>query len=108
MNEILINTNPFNRKEEKKPIYKECQNKECFCTGDCQDIVGYEYPDGKKEYIAQDLLIKPSSLLNLKTKKDTNCLHESCTECHGTGKKRGGEICVHFISCTCKKCNFTC
>lgn len=34
------------------------------------------------------------------------CLHDGCTECHGTGRKeRDGSACVHMISCPCSKCN---
>lgn len=35
------------------------------------------------------------------------CLHDSCPECIGTGKKIGGEMCIHFISCSCPKCSPT-
>ena len=33
------------------------------------------------------------------------CLHDSCTECVGTGKKKDGSVCIHFISCNCYKCS---
>lgn len=29
-------------KEEKKPIKRGCNNKQCFCTGKCEEIIGYE------------------------------------------------------------------
>lgn len=33
------------------------------------------------------------------------CLHDSCSECGGTGIKRnGGGACIHGISCPCQKC----
>jgi hypothetical protein len=32
------------------------------------------------------------------------CLHDACPQCHGTGKKEDGTICVHHISCPCPKC----
>lgn len=32
------------------------------------------------------------------------CLHDSCTECFGTGIKRDGSMCIHGISCPCPKC----
>lgn len=35
----------------------------------------------------------------------TPCLHDSCAECHGTGIKLDGSFCIHWISCTCPKCN---
>lgn len=33
------------------------------------------------------------------------CLHDGCTECHGTGKKVDGSPCVHMISCPCPRCS---
>lgn len=42
--------------------------------------------------------------------KETNwtpCMHDSCTECHGTGVKLNGSPCFHFISCNCSKCAIT-
>lgn len=37
-------------------------------------------------------------------KEKKPCLHDQCSECHGTGKKEKGETCVHWISCPCPKC----
>lgn len=35
-----------------------------------------------------------------------HCLHNSCGECGGTGKKiNGGGFCIHMISCNCKRCS---
>ena len=28
--------------DNKKPILRGCNNKQCFCTGKCKEIVGYE------------------------------------------------------------------
>jgi len=39
---------------------------------------------------------------------DTPCLHDSCSQCHGTGKKQDGTICIHHISCPCPKCTIRC
>lgn len=36
------------------------------------------------------------------------CLHKSCPECHGTGRKPDGGWCVHMISCPCPKCTPYC
>jgi hypothetical protein len=36
--------------------------------------------------------------------KEEPCLHDSCSECHGTGKKKDGTTCIHWISCPCPKC----
>ena len=41
-------------------------------------------------------------------KSHSNCLHDNCPECHGSGKKDNGGYCVHFISCPCPKCSPTC
>jgi len=38
-----------------------------------------------------------------KDKKD-KCLHNGCSECHGSGRKESGESCVHMISCPCSSC----
>ena len=35
---------------------------------------------------------------------EPKCLHLTCPECHGTGKKSTGEMCIHFISCPCPRC----
>jgi len=35
------------------------------------------------------------------------CFHDRCTDCNGTGSKKNGELCVHFISCPCPKCSPT-
>lgn len=36
---------------------------------------------------------------------EKKCLHDSCNECGGTGKKKKGGMCIHYISCPCKKCS---
>lgn len=36
------------------------------------------------------------------------CLHDACPECHGTGRKQSGEMCVHMIACPCPKCTPRC
>lgn len=38
-------------------------------------------------------------------KYPTDCAHDGCSECHGTGTKDSGGPCVHFLYCTCAKCN---
>lgn len=36
------------------------------------------------------------------------CLHELCSDCHGTGQKRDGSICIHALSCPCPRCTPRC
>ena len=46
-------------------------------------------------------------LANIKigySRDKTPCIHDSCPECVGTGLKRDGSMCVHYISCPCPKC----
>lgn len=39
----------------------------------------------------------------------SNCLHDSCPECNGTGLKvTGNSMCIHYISCNCNKCGIMC
>ena len=33
------------------------------------------------------------------------CLHDMCSECHGTGVKLNGSDCIHSLSCPCPKCS---
>lgn len=34
-----------------------------------------------------------------------SCVHKSCPDCKGSGTKSDGNMCVHYISCSCSKCN---
>lgn len=36
---------------------------------------------------------------------DFPCLHDLCSQCHGTGRKANGEMCIHYLSCHCPKCS---
>lgn len=36
--------------------------------------------------------------------KEQQCLHRECPECHGTGRKKNGLMCVHHLSCPCPSC----
>ncbi len=37
--------------------------------------------------------------------KNRKCLHDGCDKCHGSGRDKDGRLCVHMISCPCKRCN---
>lgn len=43
-------------------------------------------------------------LNNIENNNWQPCLHDNCPECLGTGRKSDGLICIHSISCNCKKC----
>lgn len=64
----------------------------------------------KKQY-EEDLKRRQQEHLNNVQKfQNTNwrpCLHDSCPECLGTGIKKDGTMCVHYISCPCPKCSPT-
>ena len=32
------------------------------------------------------------------------CMHDQCSECHGTGLRSNGTYCIHNLSCPCPKC----
>ena len=36
------------------------------------------------------------------------CLHYSCSDCKGTGKKKSGGVCIHMLSCPCSNCTPRC
>ncbi len=38
----------------------------------------------------------------------SECLHNRCSECLGTGVRRDGGACVHMISCPCPRCSPRC
>lgn len=59
--------------------------------------------DNNLEYDLKDFWEEP-----IKFPKERYCLHDGCTDCHGTGRKRTGELCVHMISCPCHKCSPYC
>lgn len=43
-------------------------------------------------------------LEHLEKIKNSKCLHDQCTECHGSGVTSKGDQCIHHISCPCPKC----
>ncbi len=45
---------------------------------------------------------------NLPPPNTQPCLHKSCMDCFGTGRKRNGELCIHMISCPCPRCSPHC
>ena len=50
-------------------------------------------------------------LKNVKKQQDFNwkpCIHDQCTQCHGTGVKLDGSPCIHGMYCDCPKCSSFC
>lgn len=46
--------------------------------------------------------------VKFKAVSSSNCLHDQCSICEGTGRRKDGigGMCVHMISCPCEKCSF--
>lgn len=66
--------------------------------------------DGDEHYINKRQLTntQPYFLGVDYTKEIDKCLHKNCPECHGTGVKLNGGICIHMISCPCPRCTPRC
>ncbi len=65
----------------------------------------------RKQYEEDLKRIQQEHLDSIQKQNDLNwqpCMHDACTECHGTGVTRGGGACVHFLSCQCLKCTPRC
>lgn len=81
--------------------------------GDKLDKQGYHYNLSREmlkdylEKIAEEKRKKEQEdkfPFELPGKKPRPCLHEACPECHGSGRKKNGQICVHMLSCKCIRC----
>jgi len=51
---------------------------------------------------------KPKTIFSGKIygKENSQCLHDNCSMCDGTGiRKDGLGACIHMISCSCLKCS---
>jgi len=58
----------------------------------------YDKMDKKFEYEAEKF-----------DKKHSDCMHDNCPTCGGTGNRKDGMgACIHMISCPCRKCTPTC
>lgn len=47
-------------------------------------------------------------LENIERRNWRPCLHDACSECVGTGRKRDGTPCIHGIACPCPRCTPYC
>ena len=63
-------------------------------------------------YLDKDLIDRQRKHLESVTKNiwgegssASECAHNQCSECIGTGIRRDGRGCVHMISCPCPRCN---
>lgn len=63
----------------------------------------------KKILLPIDDIVKKFTTGNIDIfdKNEMPCIHEQCTLCNGTDRKKDGTICVHCISCNCKKCSIS-
>jgi len=51
-------------------------------------------------YIDADILFANTN------ERNSNCLHDNCTKCHGTGVDTIlGTMCFHYLYCGCSKCS---
>lgn len=48
--------------------------------------------------------ITPSQINKHIDNMEEKCRHDSCKECNWSGIKKDGTVCMHIISCKCKKC----
>ena len=51
--------------------------------------------------------IRGSSITEVPNTTWKPCQHDLCSGCFGTGVKLDGTPCIHYISCTCPKCQPT-
>lgn len=76
------------------------------------DITRDTTSDSRKEWYDEDLRRRQQEHLRQvreNLERDWQpCMHDACTECVGTGIKKDGTPCIHFISCPCPKCNPRC
>lgn len=47
----------------------------------------------------------PEGFSGLFDDKNSDCLHDNCPKCNGSGNDKFGGVCIHFISCPCPKCS---
>lgn len=62
----------------------------------------------REEYEKQLAETQRRHLEQIKARKERNwrpCMHDQCNQCHGTGVKWDGSLCIHLISCPCPKCS---
>ena len=58
-----------------------------------------------ENYMLEAQRLHLEAVANRKQNCSTNCLHDKCNECLGTGVKIDGRVCAHSISCPCHKCS---
>lgn len=59
--------------------------------------------EGRNQYKSVEEMNKAIGIFQ----DDQKCLHKSCPDCEGSGRKKNGQLCVHMISCPCRRCTFT-
>lgn len=74
-------------------------NKRISTSTNQQDLDG-----GRIEYEQTN---SSNIFINFKNKHYDACLHGGCPECGGSGIKKDGTMCIHYITCFCSKCRIT-
>jgi hypothetical protein len=72
------------------------------CRDNCEDYEDYDKDLRKRQKEHLD------SIKSNWRQAWVKCMHDSCGECLGTGRKRDGSMCIHMISCPCPKCSPQC
>jgi hypothetical protein len=69
--------------------------------------MNYDMPHNDFDRYQEDLKRRQAEHLDKVRRRhdDRPCLHNGCSECHGTGIRSDGTGCIHMISCPCPKCS---
>lgn len=76
-------------------------------TSTLEIIVTYPGDQSRRQYEADLARRQREHLDAIGADSNANwspCMHDACPECVGTGVKRDGSSCIHFISCPCPRC----
>ena len=66
----------------------------------CEEV----YRDAPKSILHLANKLQDELKSSVKQLPDIKCLHLICSQCKGTGIKKDGTRCVHYLSCPCKNC----
>jgi hypothetical protein len=66
-----------------------------------------QHLEAVKRHKSMQDVFKGSSINEIPNTTWKPCLHDLCSSCFGTGIKVDGTSCIHYLSCTCPKCQPT-